>query len=142
MSAVREAAVADEHAVYSLAASFSSAITVDRAAFHDAWKNKVNDRNCFVGLAEIGDTVVGYVSAFVHTTLYADKPVAWVDEIFVREDMRNTGIGRELMDEISRWARARGCRLIALASREGAGFYEALGYREDSSRYYTLDLPQ
>ena len=140
MSTVREAVGTDEYAVYSLAASFSSPASVDRADFHNAWNDKLSGPGCFVGLAESEGSVVGYFSAFVHATLYADKPVAWVDEIFVREDMRNIGIGRRLMDEISRWAKAQGCRMIALASREGAEFYRALGYQEDASRYYRLDL--
>ena len=140
MSTVREAEDADEMAVYSLAVSFSFPVGTNRLAFHKAWKKKINDADCFVGLAEVEGSIVGYISGYVHTTLYADKPMAWIDEIFVREDMRKGGIGRSLMGEIARWATERGCRLLALASQESAEFYHALGYEEDASRYYKRDL--
>lgn len=102
-------------------------------------KKKIGDADSCIVLAESDGCVVGYVSAYVHATLYADKPVAWIDEIFVSEDARNLGIGRGLMAEIDRWARGRGCRLVALASREAGEFYKALGYSEDVSRYYKRD---
>jgi GNAT superfamily N-acetyltransferase len=140
MSAIREAEDADESAVYSLAVAFASPTGIERAAFHATWKRKIKSADCFVGLAEVEGTVVGYISGYIHTTLYADKPMAWIDDVFVRQDVRNHGIGRSLMTAVARWAVERGCRLIALASREGAGFYRALDYEEDASRYYKRDL--
>jgi GNAT superfamily N-acetyltransferase len=140
MCAFREAEGADENAVYALAVKFPSTDSIDRVAFHDVWKEKTADTDCYVGVAEAQDAVVGYISGYVHTTFHADRPVAWVDEIFVTEEMRNIGIGRGLMAEIARWATKRGCRLVALASRESAEFYHALGYEEDASRYYKRDL--
>ncbi len=140
MSTIREAEDADESAVYSLALNIPPSASIDRGTFHNAWKTKIRDADCYVGLAEVEAAVVGSISGYVHTTFYAEKPVAWIDEIFVREDMRKGGIGRELMAEVARWATERGCRLAALASREGAEFYLALGYEEDSSSFYKRNL--
>jgi hypothetical protein len=38
------------------------------------------------------------------------------------------------MTEFERWARRRGCALVALATRRAAPFYHAIGY-EDSAAY-------
>ena len=59
--------------------------------------------------------------------------VAWVDEILVAEDARRQGIGRALMAEFESWAENGRCRLIGLATRAAATFYEELGF-EDSVR--------
>lgn len=39
------------------------------------------------------------------------------------------------MDAFERWAAAKGCTLIALATRRAAPFYRALGY-EESAAYF------
>jgi GNAT superfamily N-acetyltransferase len=67
--------------------------------------------------------------------LYANGPVAWVEEVFVRGQDRGRGVGGALMSEFERWAAARDCALVALATRRAAPFYRALGY-EDSAVYF------
>jgi GNAT superfamily N-acetyltransferase len=58
--------------------------------------------------------------------------VAWVEEVFVRGQDRGRGIGRALMSAFERWAAARDCGLIALATRRAAPFYRALGFEESA----------
>ena len=135
MTTIRKAEDADESAVFALAQEFPATMSIDRTAFHDTWRHKLNDANSYIAVAEVGGTVVGYVSGYAHTTFYANGLTAWIDEILVREDMRRKGIGRKLMDELARWSKERGCKLAALATRRASEFYRALGY-EDSARYY------
>ncbi|MCP5097583.1 MAG: GNAT family N-acetyltransferase [Chloroflexi bacterium] len=54
------------------------------------------------GVAAVGleGVVVGYISGYQHSTLYANKPVAWIDEIVAREDARKQGIGKKLMKNV------------------------------------------
>jgi GNAT superfamily N-acetyltransferase len=61
--------------------------------------------------------------------------VAWVEEVYVRGQERGRGIGRALMSAFERWAAARDCALIALATRRAAPFYRALGF-EESAVYF------
>jgi ribosomal protein S18 acetylase RimI-like enzyme len=52
--------------------------------------------------------------------------------LWVAEEMRKQGLGRELMHMAEDEARARGCRYARLATSEyqAPGFYRKLGYRE------------
>ena len=78
---------------------------------------------------------MGYVAGDAHETFYAGGKVAWVDEILVTEGSRRQGIGRALMAEFEAWAENGRCRLIGLATRGAASFYEELGF-EDSAGYF------
>jgi len=103
----------------------------------------VDDALCQVRWAEaddaeaVADLAAGlaYLLGFRHLTFYANGPVAWVEEVFVRGQHRGRGIGRALMSGFERWAAARNCALIALATRRAAPFYRALGY-EESAVYF------
>jgi GNAT superfamily N-acetyltransferase len=64
--------------------------------------------------------------------------VAWVEEIMVSEALRRQGIGQLLMQEFEAWAVARGCKLVALATRRAAVFYQALGYEESATYFRKL----
>ncbi len=73
--------------------------------------------------------------------------VVWVDDT-----LRHRGLGRELMAEVERQARGRGCRLVMGLTYDilTGDYYEQLGYRtvgviEDcpvgtSTRWYCKDL--
>ena len=82
-----------------------------------------------------GAAYLGYVLAFAHLTFYANGPVAWVEEIVIRGDLRGQGIGRALLEAAEGWADNQGCALVALATRRAAPFYRALGY-EESAIYF------
>lgn len=75
----------------------------------------------------------------IHLTFLANGPVAWVEEVMVEAQMRQSGIGRHLMDRAESWAQSRGAAYIALASRRAGDFYLALGY-EDSATFFKKTL--
>ena len=56
----------------------------------------------------------------------------WLEDLFVREEVRRTGLGRALVDAAVERARARGCKRIELDVNEedprALGFYQALGF--------------
>ena len=93
-----------------------------------------DDDACLL-LAVDGEERLGYLLGFRHLTFYANGPVAWVEEVFVRGQHRGRGIGRALMSGFERWAATRDCALVALATRRAAPFYRALGY-EESAVYF------
>jgi len=84
---------------------------------------------------------IGYLLGFCHLTFFANGPVGWVEEVMVRDEHRGRGIGRDLMSAFERWAAARECSMVALATRRAAPFYLALGY-EESAAYLRKVLSQ
>ncbi|HEX3923001.1 MAG TPA: GNAT family N-acetyltransferase [Streptosporangiaceae bacterium] len=98
------------------------------------------DEHACLLLAEDGDGCAGYVLGFWHLALFANGPVAWVEEIIVRSQQRRSGVGLRLMSAFEEWAAERGCAQVALATRRAAPFYLALGYQE-SAVYLRKVLP-
>jgi GNAT superfamily N-acetyltransferase len=64
--------------------------------------------------------------------------VAWVEEVFVRAEDRQHGLGKALMAAFEQWAADQGCGLVALATRRAAPFYRALGYDESAAYFRKL----
>jgi GNAT superfamily N-acetyltransferase len=132
---VRRATVADEFELFALVSRFPTPTPPSREVFAAALRTKLKDPDGFVAVAETGGKLVGYVAGDAHETFYAGGKIAWVDEILVTEESRRQGVGRALMAEFEHWAENGRCRLIGLATRVAASFYEELGF-EDSAGYF------
>lgn len=80
-------------------------------------------------------------TVFVNTRrdYFTQQPVAYVEVLAVSEAAAGHGLGRRLMERVDAWARARGCVRVDLnvfcANRRARGFYEHLGFREETVRY-------
>ena len=98
----------------------------------------LDDPSACVLVAETDGVVVGYLLGFEHLTFFANGRIAWVEEIMVAESLQQQGIGRQLMDGFTEWARSRDCRLIALATRRAPSFYRALGYAKSATYFRKL----
>jgi GNAT superfamily N-acetyltransferase len=129
---IRPAGTGDADAVAGLAAELAQSFTFSRARFQVSYPALLGADGACLLLAEEGQACLGYLLGFRHLTFYANGPVAWVEEIVVRGQGRNRGIGRALMEAFEQWASARGCALVALATRRAAPFYRALGYAESA----------
>ena len=81
--------------------------------------------------------IAGYGSVHWLPYLFMSGPEGYVSELFVRDDARGQGVGRQLLKVIETDARARGCQrlsLINLRNRESyqREFYLKAGWRERS----------
>lgn len=132
---VRRATVGDEFELFALVSQFPTPTPPNRETFASTLRSKLRDADAFVAVAELDRKLVGYVAGDAHETFYAGGKVAWVDEILVAADARRRGIGRALMADFEAWAENGRCRLIGLATRAAASFYEELGF-EDSAGYF------
>ncbi len=132
---VRRAEAGDAEAVADLAAGLAQSFRFSRDRFGLSYPALLTDGDACLLLAVDGEERLGYLLGFRHLTFYANGPVAWVEEVFVRGQNRGRGIGRALMSAFERWAAARDCGLIALATRRAAPFYRALGF-EESAVYF------
>jgi GNAT superfamily N-acetyltransferase len=132
---VRRAEAGDAQAVADLAAGLAQSFPFSRTRFGVSYPALLADGDACLLLAVDGEESLGYVLGFRHLTFYANGPVGWVEEVFVRGQQRGRGIGRALLTGFERWAAARDCALIALATRRAAPFYRAVGY-EESAVYF------
>ena len=128
----------DAASILTLAQAFATSFVVDPAAFQQVFSSLLGDVHARLVVAEQEGQVLGYLLGFVHATFYANGPVAWVEEITVSEVYRGQGVGRVLMQDFERWATERGAKLVALATRRAAPFYQALGYTESASYFRKL----
>jgi GNAT superfamily N-acetyltransferase len=141
MPEVRQAGLADADMVAALAAGLAQSFAFCRADFDVSYAALLAERNACVLVAVQDGDCMGYLLGFWHLTFFANGPVGWVEEIMVRDEHRGRGIGRDLMSAFERWAAARGCAMVALATRRAAPFYLALGY-EESAAYLRKVLSQ
>jgi len=132
---IRPATAGDADAVASLAAALAQSFTLSPAAFHHTYPALLATGGACLLVALDEQEHVGYLLGFQHLTFYANGPVAWAEEVYVRSQDRGRGIGRALMRSFEQWAATQGCTLIALATRRAAPFYRALGYEESASYF-------
>ena len=137
---VRAAGPGDAGDVAGLAAGLAQSFAFSAERFRVTYPALLAADGTRLLLAVTGQESAGYLLGFRHLTFYANGPVAWVEEVAVRQQDRGQGIGRALMSEFEGWAAAQGCALVALATRRAAAFYGALGY-EESAAYFRKVLP-
>jgi GNAT superfamily N-acetyltransferase len=132
MPQVRQATPADADKVAGLAAELAQSFAFSRTDFDVSYPALLAEENAHVLVATDHGDCVGYLLGFRHLTFFANGPVGWVEEVLVRHEHRGRGVGRDLMSAFERWAAARGCAMVALATRRAAPFYLALGYQESA----------
>ena len=137
MMHIRLANQDDASALYGLAKDFATSFVVNESAFSHVLGMVLSDSNAYLAVAE-DQGIIGYVLGFDHYTFFANGRVAWVEEITVREDHRRSGIGWHLMQAFEAWAQTREARLVALATRRAAPFYQAIGYEESATYFRKL----
>jgi GNAT superfamily N-acetyltransferase len=132
---VRPARDGDADAVAELAAGLAWSFEFSPDSFRRNYPALLASGDACLLLATDGPDALGYLLGFTHLTFFANGPVGWVEEIFVRDTERGGGVGRALMDAFESWAAGRDCAMVALATRRAAPFYRALGY-EESAVYF------
>jgi GNAT superfamily N-acetyltransferase len=138
MLTIRPAELTDSNNLFSLASAFATSFPVERSAFESSLSALLQSPDAFIAVAADSGRVVGYVLGFDHHTFYANGRVAWVEEIMVSKDVRRRGVGRHLMVSFEQWARSRQSKLVALATRRAAPFYQSIGYDESATYFRRL----
>jgi GNAT superfamily N-acetyltransferase len=135
---IRGAEPQDADALLVLAQAFATSFVVEPEAFQQAFSTVLADVHARLLVAQQEEQVIGYLLGFVHVTFYANGQIAWIEEITVSTPYRRNGIGRLLMQQFEQWAVERDARLVALATRRAAPFYQALGYEESATYFRKL----
>ena len=101
-------------------------------------------RDVSVLLAERGDKAVGFASLTLRPTPYYEGPLAQLEELYVRPEVRGQGIGTRLLTDLVALVRRRGGGEIDInvdeSDVDARRFYERHGFtnRELGSDYRML----
>jgi GNAT superfamily N-acetyltransferase len=114
---IRRAVAADSPGVFELTKDFAVSFAPAATQFAQSFDHLIATENALLLVADEAGQPLGYSLACDHWALWANGRVAWIEEIAVRADRRRQGIGRQLMQEFENWARLRGSRVAALATR-------------------------
>ncbi|MFB6720431.1 GNAT family N-acetyltransferase [Kribbella sp. NPDC056345] len=94
------------------------------------WQGYLSRPEVVVLLAEVGSTPAGYVSALRRPYLWVGGDQLALDDLYVRSEFRDGGIGRELMLELARLALPDRLPIswgLRLENEAGYRFYDRLG---------------
>ena len=127
---VRPARATDGEYLFDLAHRFAASARRSRGAFDLALNSLLCDPSSWLAVAESDKILTGYCLGFDRFTLAASGRVAWVEEVMVRSVWRRKGVGRQLVAAFEEWARARGSKMVAVATRDSWPFFEGLDYEE------------
>jgi GNAT superfamily N-acetyltransferase len=88
-------------------------------------------RTAEVAIGYLETKPVGFVLFFHNYSTFLGKPGLYIEDLFVDEDYRRRGYGRELLLHVARLARERGCGRLEWAvldwNQPAIGFYQKLG---------------
>lgn len=132
---IRRAEKADAEEIFALAREFGLTFRPERDAFDLALPQLLRNDDALLLAAVVNGRVHGYLLGFVHMTLFANGPVAWVEEAMIQTGSRRQGMGRALLESFEGWARTRQAGYVAMATRRAPEFYHALGYEESATFY-------
>ena len=92
-----------------------------------------SDRQIAIVARDDSGLVVGMASAQLVISTAEGALSAWIEDVVVHQDYRRQGIGRNLLEYLVAWAKARGATRVQLvADRENESadfFYQALGWQ-------------
>jgi GNAT superfamily N-acetyltransferase len=79
-----------------------------------------------------GDPPTGVAALRYRYGVWYDAEDCWIEDLFVREEARGSGLGRALTEAAIERARERGCRRVELdvneANEAATALYESLGF--------------
>jgi GNAT superfamily N-acetyltransferase len=92
------------------------------------------------GCVQIGIEKEGKLIAGLNAYMTAFK-ILYVDSVFVAEDYRRQGLGKELICEMEQRAKGLGANMVRLDTFDWQGyeFYKSLGYEEVGHYYNDID---
>jgi ribosomal protein S18 acetylase RimI-like enzyme len=91
-------------------------------------------------LAETNNAFVGLLTAFENFSTFTAKPMINIHDVFILQEYRGKGIGRQLMNAVISEAESRKCTRITLEVRDdnvkAQSLYKSLGFDETDPRLF------
>jgi GNAT superfamily N-acetyltransferase len=102
------------------------------AEMHERVERQVRAGDAEFLLAADGDQPGGVAQVRFRYGVWLGAEDCWLEDVYVREDARRSGLARALVEAVVERARERGCRRIELdvneANEAGLALYERLGF--------------
>ena len=90
-----------------------------------------NPRFAEVLIAEEGGAPAGFALFFHNYSTFLGQPGIYLEDLFVKQEMRGRGIGKSLLARLARIARERGCGRVEWAvldwNAPSIAFYRSIG---------------
>lgn len=135
---IREATQSDLQAIYTLIRKLEND-TLDYDSFRQLFEENLQDRNCFYLVAETGAGVLGFISLHIQQLLHHCGAVGEIQEFFIHENIRGNGVGRLLMNEVKKYAKAKNVKSLEVTSNknriENVEVYERLGFKLTHNKF-------
>ena len=134
-------ALAEQHYSYDQV-RFSRLITLEGAT--EYYGGRSEEENAAVLLAEVEGRIVGFAYMEYEPVLYAElaTKVAWLHDIYVESDARDSGAGRKLIEAVAEEANRLGATKVLLSvavkNEKAQQFFERSGFR---TTMYEMMLP-
>lgn len=113
-------------------------------AYTEDLLKKVTERGGKIFVAEEGEKIVGFVAGVFDEQSDLDKlghkvmKYGDILDLFVEEEFRGTGIGKELMNKMEDYFRSQKCDVVVIEvfgpNNKAHQFYEQLGYADRDYR--------
>lgn len=114
--------------IYALASQLSDRFIINKEILKESLKVILDDKNnILIGIFD-ENKLIGYLSGYIHTAIYANGKVSWIDEIVIDRNYRKSGYGKALISEFENIVGKRGAKLVSLSTSRAPQFYEKLGY--------------
>lgn len=100
---------------------------------NDSFEKVLNSPQNFLFVAEEDKKLIGFATFSIRHVVRYPKPIAELDELFVSEEYRKHGVGKQLMEIVEQQAKKHNCYRVYIESHyqheAGHKFYENLGYK-------------
>lgn len=113
---------------------YNGLVGEDRYSRHDAdsFEQVLKSPTSFMFIAEDKNKIIGFITFSVRTVVRYPKPIIEFDELYVKTDSRNKGLGTKLMKKAEEEAKKMGAHRIYLESHykhtAAHALYGKLGY--------------
>lgn len=147
MIKIRQANIEDAELILSLIkdlAKFEQLLDSVVATADDIRKNVFGDNKfIYVLIAEYDSNPVGFALFFHNYSTFVGKPGIYLEDLYVKEEYRNKGIGKSLLQEIAKIAVEKDCGRFewsVLTWNPARKFYEYLGAKSmEEWRVYRIE---
>lgn len=114
----------------------------DRYSRHDgdSYRQVLQSPTNVAYVVEEEGKIIGFITASIRNVVRYPRPIMEIDELYVVQEFRKQGIGKQLVEFIEHLAKEKNCCRVYIASHArfetAHKFYEGLGYNKYGLHFY------